>query len=106
MGTLPKVSVENFNMCPRDCFCGILVKNVAVFCCCLKNLPEAKIKRFILIILTKEVLKMHSRGFVLWLSFMKNIFNILGSLERKKCIKYIVHQEVKWSRIKCFRTLN
>ncbi|KRY66817.1 hypothetical protein T11_13570 [Trichinella zimbabwensis] len=29
-------------MWPRDCFCGILVKNVATFCPCLKSLPEAK----------------------------------------------------------------
>ena len=26
-----QVSVENFNMWPSDCFCGILVKNVAAF---------------------------------------------------------------------------
>ena len=50
-----EVSVENFNMWPRDCFCGILVKNVATFCPCLKSLPEAKVKRLRLIALTKEV---------------------------------------------------
>ena len=27
----PEVSVENFNLWPRDLFCGILVKNVATF---------------------------------------------------------------------------
>ena len=26
-----EVSVENFNIWPTDCFCGILVKNLAVF---------------------------------------------------------------------------
>ena len=53
-----KVSVKkNFSMWPRDCFCGILVKNVSAFCPCLKSLPEAKVKRFILIALTKEVSK-------------------------------------------------
>ena len=26
-----KISEENFNMWPRDCFCGILVKKVATF---------------------------------------------------------------------------
>ena len=26
-----KVSVENFNMWPRDCFCSIWVKNMAAF---------------------------------------------------------------------------
>ena len=50
-------SKKNFSMQPRDCFCGILVKNVAAFCPCLKSLPEAKVKRFILIALTKEVSK-------------------------------------------------
>ena len=41
----------------KDCFCGILVKNVATFCPCLKSLPEAKAKRLRLITLTKEVSK-------------------------------------------------
>ena len=40
-------SKKNFSMQPRDCFCGILVKNVAAFCPCLKSLPEAKVKRLI-----------------------------------------------------------
>jgi hypothetical protein len=34
-----------------------LVMNVTVFCHCPKNLPEAKVKRFKLIALTKEVSK-------------------------------------------------
>lgn len=29
-----EVSVDNFNMWPRECFCGILVKSVASFCLC------------------------------------------------------------------------
>ena len=32
---------KNFRMWPKDWFCGILVKNVATFCPCLKSLPEA-----------------------------------------------------------------
>ena len=47
-----EVSVEkNFNMWPRDYFCGILVKTLQTraFCPCLKSLPEAKVKRFMLI---------------------------------------------------------
>lgn len=31
-------SVENFIMWPTHCFCGLLVKNVATFCICLKSL--------------------------------------------------------------------
>lgn len=48
---------KNFRMWHKDCFCGILVKNVATFCPCLKSLPEAKVKRLRLIALTKEVSK-------------------------------------------------
>ena len=33
---------------------NVVVKNVALFCSGLKNLPEAKVKRFILIALTEE----------------------------------------------------
>ena len=62
---------KNFRMWHKDWFCDILVKNVATFCPCLKNLPEAKVKRLVLIALTKEVSKKPSRDFVLWLSLMK-----------------------------------
>ena len=48
---------NNFNTWPRDCFCGILVKNVATFCPCLKSLSEAKVKKLGLIALIKEVSK-------------------------------------------------
>jgi hypothetical protein len=76
------------------------VKNVATFCPCLKNLPEAKVKRLRLIALAKELSKKLSREFVLWLSLLKNILN---NLERKN-IKYMArvlkgHKEVKWDRI-------
>jgi hypothetical protein len=43
--------------------CGILVKNVAAFFPCLQSLAEAKIKRFILVAFTKEVLKNPRRDF-------------------------------------------
>ena len=66
-----EVSVENFNMWPADCFCGILVKNVAAFCPCLKSLPE--VKR--LVALTKDVSETPIIDFVFWLSLMKNILN-------------------------------
>jgi hypothetical protein len=55
---------KNFSMWYKDCFCGILVKNVVTFCPCLKSLPEAKVKRLGLIeltALTKEVSKKPSR---------------------------------------------
>jgi hypothetical protein len=34
-------------MWSRDCFCGILTKNVAAFYQCWKSLPEPKVKKFI-----------------------------------------------------------
>jgi hypothetical protein len=45
-----EISKENFRMWHKYCFCGILVTNVATFCPCLKSLPEAKVKRLILIV--------------------------------------------------------
>ena len=59
------VAVSNLNcedlahdiseMLHRDCFCSILLKSVTAFFPCLKSLLVAKVKRFILILLTKEV---------------------------------------------------
>jgi hypothetical protein len=76
--------MENYNIWPSDWFCGILVKNVAVFCPCLKSLPEAKVKGFILIALTKEVLEKPIIDFGLWLSLMKNILNKCSKLRKVK----------------------
>ena len=78
-----EVSKENFRMWHKDCFCGILVKNVATFCPCLKSLPEAKVKSLGLIALTK-VSKKPSRDFVLWLSLMKRSLNKHSKLRKEK----------------------
>ena len=75
---------KNFRMWHKDCFCGILVKNVATFCPCMKSLPEAKVKRLRLIALTKEVSKKPSRDFVLWLSLMKRSLNKHSKLRKEK----------------------
>ena len=49
-----ELSVESdFIMWPSNCFCGILIKDVGAFCPCLKSLPEAKVKRFMLICINK-----------------------------------------------------
>jgi len=70
---------------------GILMKNVAIFFPCFKSLPEAKVKIFRLVALTKEVSKKPSRDFVLWLSVMKNILNKHSKLRKEKIkIKYMV----------------
>jgi hypothetical protein len=82
-------SGEEFQYMVYRLFCGILVKNVAAFCPCLKSLPEVKVKKFILITLTKEISKKPSRNFVFWLSLMKNILKKHESFERKN-IKYMV----------------
>lgn len=55
--TLEVSEEKNFSMWPRDCYCKILKKNVSAFCHCPNSLPEAKVKRFRLIALTKEVSK-------------------------------------------------
>ena len=71
----------------KDCFCGILVKNVATFCPCLKSLPEVKVKRLgliALIALTKEVSKQPSRDFVLWLSLKRRSLNKHSKLRKAK----------------------
>jgi len=46
---------NNFSMWHTNCFCGILVKNVAELSPCPKRLPEAKVKRFRLIVLKKKI---------------------------------------------------
>ena len=79
------ISMEiNFSMLHRDSFCDILVKNVSAFGSCLKSLPKSKVKRFILIALTKEVSEMLNRDFVLWLSLMKNILKKHSKLRKDK----------------------
>ena len=52
---------KDFSMWPRDCSCGILMKNVAAFCPYLKSLSEAKLKRFLSISLIKEVSRSPSK---------------------------------------------
>ena len=55
---------SNFGMLPGD-HSYDLVKNVDAFWPFLKSLPKAKVKRFILIALTKEVSEMPSIDFIL-----------------------------------------
>jgi hypothetical protein len=79
-----EISKKSFSMWHKDCFCGILVKNVATFYSCLKSLPEAKVTRLGLIALTKEVSKKPSREFVLWLSLTKRSLNKHSKLRKAK----------------------
>ena len=81
------------------------MKNVIAFCPCLKSLPKSKVKRFILVALTKEVSKKPSRkekkmeegeeeeeekekkpsrDFVFWLSLMKSVLNKCSELRKEK----------------------
>ena len=68
---------ENFSMLSRNCSCDILVKKVAAFCPCPKNLPEAKVKNFGLIPLTEEISKQPRIDFVvrLLLFMLIKIYN-------------------------------
>ena len=66
-----EVSMEkNFTMLCRDHSCDIFMKNMAAFCPCPKNLPEAKVKRFGLIVLTRETSKKPNIDSVLWFTFV------------------------------------
>ena len=51
---------KNFSMLP-----DVLVKNVTAFFLCLKSMPEVKVKRFCLIVLTKEVSEKTNIDFIL-----------------------------------------
>jgi hypothetical protein len=75
---------KTFSMWHKDCFCGILEENVATFCPCLKSLPEAKVKRFGLIALTKEVSKKPGQDFVLCLNLTKRSLNKHSKLRKAK----------------------
>ena len=78
---------KNFSMWPIDCPCDILMKNVAAFHPCLKSLPVAKVKRFRLIALTKEVSKQPGINSVVWLlkfTLMKSILMKRSKLRKEK----------------------
>ena len=64
---------KNLSILPRDHSCDILVMNVAAFCPCLKSVSEVKVRRFILILLTKKISKLPrmKRVFCKW-SKLKN----------------------------------
>jgi hypothetical protein len=56
-GALVKEFLEGkyFNLFPSDQSCNILVKNMAAFCHYLRSLPDAKVKKFRLTALSKEI---------------------------------------------------
>jgi hypothetical protein len=89
-------------VCARDHSCDILEKNVAAFCPCLKSLPEAKMKRFRLILLTKEISKQSSIGHILGFTLMEIILIRCSKLrkEKYKCMDQELkgHQEVVINR--------
>ena len=57
---------------------------MASFCPCLKILPMAKVKRFILIALSMEVSEKPSIDFALWLTLMKRILIKHSKLRKEK----------------------
>ena len=54
-------------VCSSETDYDIFVKNLTAFCHCLKSLPEANMKRFRLITLTKEASKQPDINSVVWL---------------------------------------
>ena len=59
------------------------MKNVAVFCPHLESLPEAKVKKFLLIALAKKVSEKPSIDFVFWFTLMKTVL-VKHSKHRKE----------------------
>ena len=55
MGAQEVSKEENFSMLHKDHLCDIFLKNVIALNPCLKSLPQAKVNRFRLIVLTKEI---------------------------------------------------
>ena len=87
-----EVSVgKNFSMWPTDCFCDILV-TVAAFCHCPKSLPKAKVKRFRLIALTKEVSKQPGIYSVVW--FLKFTLTKKSALMKRSKLRQKNKQNV------------
>lgn len=72
------------NMLSGDCSYGVLVKNVATFCPHLGSLLEAKVRRFRLVSLRKEVFKKPSIDSILWFTLMKSILIRPNKLRKKK----------------------
>ena len=62
-------------MLPRHHPCVILVKKVAAFCTCPKTQPKAKVKRFRLIALAKEITKQPNLDTVLWFIIFEDNFD-------------------------------
>ena len=63
------------------------MKNGTAFCHCLKSLPEAKVKRFILIALKKEVSKqpgINAVELLLMFTLMKSVLMKISKLRKKK----------------------
>lgn len=75
-------------MWSRDWFYGVLVKTVTTSCPCLKSQPEAEVKKFRLIALTKEVSETPIIDFVLWFSLMKSILKNHSKLRKGKYKMY------------------
>ena len=71
-------------MCPNTHSCDN-VTNVATFWFCLKSLPEAKMKRFRLIALAKEISKQLHINSVVWLlkfTLMKSVLMKRSNLRK------------------------
>ena len=64
---------------------------MATFCSCLKNLPGAKVKRFILIALTKDILKQSRIDSALWITLLKSVLIKHNKLRKEKNTKCMIH---------------
>lgn len=90
-GQILEVSEKNASVWPRDLY-AILVMNVAVLCTCPESLPQAKVKRYELIVLAKEASKWPGINSVAWLlkfTLMKSVL-----MKRSKRLELIVYLEM------------
>jgi len=82
---------KNLSMLPRDHSCDIYVKNVVGFCPCLRSRPEAKMMRFRVIALAKEISKQPSIDSIPWFTLMKSVlikWSKLSKLQVELCKMY------------------
>ena len=90
-------------MRPRECSCDILLKNMADFFPCLKNMLEAKLKSLGLMVLSKEISGCSGIDLVMWLLVvtLTQIYNEKKQAEQEKLQN--VFSEEKRNTGKCNR---
>ena len=85
---------KNVNVWLRDSSWAILVKDLNAFCLCLKSLPEAKVRKFRLLVLANKISKQPSID-RLCPVVLKNILMECSKISKEKYKIY--DSRVKWA---------